>query len=47
MKINLYAKILAFVEVTFLISSSDSPFITLLTLGAEDSAPVPPGPELA
>lgn len=32
---------------TFLMSSRDSPFITLLSLGAEDSGAAAPGPELA
>ena len=32
---------------TFLISSRDSPFITLLSLGVADSGPALPGPELA
>lgn len=31
---------------TFLMSSRDSPFITLFSLGAEDSGPAAPGPEL-
>lgn len=32
---------------TFLMSSRDSPFIMLLSLGAEDSGPALRGPELA
>lgn len=32
---------------TFLMSSRDSPFMTLLSLGADDSVPALPGPELA
>lgn len=49
MRINILtkSKCCRLLDVTFLMSSSDSPFTTLLTLGAEDSAPVPPGPELA
>lgn len=40
------SKVLLFL-VTFLMSSSDSPFITLLSFGVADSDPVAPGPELA